>query len=78
MWKHLNRPTSPTTLRIGNPILIETTLDRESAATLRDLHSDTRHTPAGRAAQGHSGDLDSNVNVPLTLYDNTTHNTMCW
>ena len=41
MWKRLNRPTSPTAIRIGKPTLLETSLDEDSAAKLRDLYPAT-------------------------------------
>ena len=39
MWKRLNnRPHSPRSVDIGNPTLIETSLDEDSAAKLTDLY----------------------------------------
>ena len=61
MWKRLHRPTSPTAVRIGNPTLLETSLDEDSAANLRDLYPDDSHlaTVPGKAAAGRSKSKES-------------------
>lgn len=73
MWKRLNRPSSPTTIRIGNPTLLETTLDEDSAANLklRDLYPVGGHTDAslGQVA-GHSKNLEGSGRHAIT-YDET-------
>ena len=61
MWKRLNnRPTSPTTVQIGQPTLVETTLDEDSAAKLRDLYPVDINTNPDKARSGQAGSRSKN------------------